>query len=204
MAGLGLASCFEGTCTSSEPRGNGRDFNPKASLSDSKVQMRVNFDSGRVWVGVNETCWVETTRSVFVNRSDTSCYDAQKVFLSPEDETRRVTTSGPNNGKNRVSVTSFGLSGGAGGGALVGITYDAVLAGISDKLAPHIDGHIDLAVTSGKLRVCRDRDAFPSLGTYRNFGGKTQTLVQDNQTKLGPAAGLTGLQTDSGCKSFRL
>lgn len=56
MAGLGIRNCNKYSCVTTEPLGNDRNFKSGAGLTQSKVQMTLDFDIGRVWVEVNETC----------------------------------------------------------------------------------------------------------------------------------------------------
>lgn len=91
-----------------------------------------------------------------------------------------------------------------GPGFNVGITYRAVIAGAPDWAAPDINGWIGMSIQPGKLNLCRDRDAFPSLGIYRIANGQSRALLEDSQSRLGPAA-LTGLGgADMGCRQFDL
>ena len=199
MAGLGVGACFDGSCVTREPIGNGRGFEASASLSQSKVQMTLDFDSGKVWVGVNETCWKETSNFYGDVSTETACYKARSLSVSSFNVVNgRSSSVGPDNAKNLVSIVTDQV----GRGYNVNVTYDLVLAGISDRVAPHIDGQIYMNIQPNVFSMCRDRDAFPSLGIYRFSGGRTQRLIEDNQTLLGPAVGLSGAQSDTGCKVF--
>ncbi len=200
MAGLKIGACSDGSCVTSEPTGNGRGFDPMAGLSQSKVQMKLDFDTGKVWVGVNETCWRETSDFYGETSTETSCFAARPLSVSSSAVSGRSSNVGPDLAKNRVSIVTDRV----GSGYNVNVTYDAVLAGISAKLAPHIDGRVYMNIQPGRLSMCRDRDAFPSLGIYRFSGGQTQRLLEDKQTRLGPGVGLSGLQSDSGCRGFKL
>lgn len=149
MAGIGIGSCSTDTsCSLSEPTGNGRRFDAGASLSQSKAQMLLDFSTGSVQVGVNETCWQTITTGIGA-RIDLDCYKAKSLQVGSHNvNTLQSRWTGPDNASNKVNFVTDRV----GSGFNVNIQYSLVLAGIADALAPSIDGSISMGTQPGRLK----------------------------------------------------
>ena len=188
-----------GVSTRIEPTGNGRKFDPNASLDQSKGHVVVDFTTGQVTFGINETCWKTTTTGEAGSHSGTSCLRARDANITTAEGRR----SGPKGAGNKVHLRT--LSNTAQASFTTEVSYDLELAGSPSALSPNIDGVISMSYVDGKfLRVCRDRDDFPSLGVYRDSGNGWTRLLEDSESPLGGVA-LTGLgPADTGCRNFDL
>jgi hypothetical protein len=191
--------------TKTEPTGNGRTFDPKATIDQSKVQIVIDFDKGTATASVNETTW--KTRSLVSEYSD--AYQAQPLKVVYTDSNGKTTTSGPKDAANRVNIVT---TRGPDGLPTVKVTYVAELAGvpalIPDATVPAINGTVTVAVKPKTIEVSRSRDAFPSMGIYRTKKGKTDKVLEDKETEvpldgvtpvnLGLVSGLSGAYSDGG------
>ena len=122
------------------------------------------------------------------------------VYSAADVYTGMNASSGPRKASNTVHITTDQV----GRGFNVGITYKAVIAAVPNWAAPDMYGWIGMSIQSGKLNLCRDRDAFPSLGIFRIVIGQSGALLEDAESRLGPAV-LSGLGgADTGCREFDL
>ena len=173
-----LFYCGEEPLPSGFPLRNDRGFDPAAGVLDSKVTFLLDFETGERVVQVNETCC-----------TGGQCYSPQllSVFdpepFGPECGTAESPPASAlclgNLPQQSPSTRNYVVINDSDDG--LSIRYRASLAG--PPVSTAINGELSFQPIPGseRIRLCRNRDPFPSLEAYQFVDNRTVVLGTEKE-----------------------